>query len=107
MAGRPQLGSARVHTGDRQIDDVQSAARRTADAVNRCPFLNGALQKDQALTTASKTFSHGLGRTPRGCLVLKSTVATSVGFPAAQPTDTTKQSNLIASVAATADLWWF
>lgn len=106
MAGG-KIASRRVFTGDFIGEQAQRTAQDVAQRIGACPFLTGVLVKAQAVTTAAKSYNHGLGRRPQGCIVLNSTVATSLGIPAAQTVDVTKQISMTASAAATADLWFF
>lgn len=102
-----RIAPRNVFTGSFAGEQSQRTAAQVAQKLGACPFCTGILLRAQTVTTAAKTYSHGLGRRPQGCLVLNATVATSVGIPAAQTVDVTKQISMTASAAATADLWFF
>jgi hypothetical protein len=103
-----KVADAREHTGNASADRSQRLAQEVNQAIRQCPLISGVRLDAQVITTASKTYDHGLGRAPVGVLVLKSVTATAMGFPAAQPLDTARQVNLTASAAsAAADLWFF
>lgn len=95
------------HTGDATLDRAQRLAQQSAQIQGACPFVNGVKVASVSLSTSDATVNHKLGRTPAGCLVLKSTAAVSIAFSGTQPSDTTRQSAIKASGTATCDLWFF
>lgn len=61
MSGPRKLGSRREHTGDRQLDAMQSASQEIERRVNVCPFLNGVLRSVRLVNESTATVNHGLG----------------------------------------------
>ena len=111
MTTPTKLAIRRQHTGSHASDEAQRLAQQAARRLNDCPFLVG--RRVDGLTFAAgvdKLVDHGLGRRPRGVLVLRdygTDVCTGVGESSTQPNDTTKQINLRSPDDCTVDLWFF
>lgn len=100
---------AREHTGDRKLDAIQSRTDRVAKAI---PFFaDGVYLEGVVVATTDTVVDHGLGRAPRGYLVLRvqgNAVPFCESLPANQPADLTRQFAFVASGASvTLDLWIF
>lgn len=106
-----RIATRREHTGDRQLDVMQRETQRLAQGQNACPFLAGNLVTGVILVAGTPlTVNHGLGRAPRGCIVVRSYGANAAPPPvesAAQPPDLTRQIALQTIANATFDLWFW
>lgn len=99
----------REHTGSRQLDAIQAGTQRLAA---RLPsWADGVLVEGAVIGTTDTVVDHGLGRAPRGYIVLRvqgNAVPFCESLPANQPPDLTRQFALVASGASvTLDLWFF
>lgn len=104
------LASRRQHTGSRASDEAQRLAQQAAQSLNACPFARGRLVSVTFAAGVDQLVAHGLGRRPRGVLVLRdygANVCTGVGESTTQPTDLAKHINLRSPVTCTVDLWVF
>lgn len=101
----------REHTGDRQLEQIQRESQRVADRGNDCPFLEGNLVTDVQFTgTNATTIDHGLGRAPRGFIVVRSHGANAAPPPkeaSTQPSDLSLQIALQTTSTSTFDLWFW
>jgi hypothetical protein len=96
-----------VPTGDDSADTFQRKAKTVVGSVQDSPILNGVLKENISLTTVTTAVPHGLGRTPKGFIVVDCTVAVDVARDAASSVDRTVFIPLAASVATTVSLWIF
>lgn len=97
----------REHTGNPQLDRIQSEIARLRTIITACPFIAGALVEAEDLTTSPKLVAHRLGRAPRGVIVVKASPDAAIGLSAAQPADTATHVNVESSATATASLWFW
>lgn len=103
-----KLAFRRVQDGTFDTDQAQRLAQQTAQQVNQLPFGSGRRLAAVTVNTTSTTINHGLGRALVGVIVLRGNgVAGAVGFATAQPTDQTRQANLISTANGSYDLWVF
>jgi hypothetical protein len=98
---------AREQFGDPRIERLQNELKKLRALITACPFIEGALIEDEALTTAAKRVDHRLGREPRGFIVLKASPDAAIGLSASQPSDTANAVNVEASASTTATLWFW
>jgi hypothetical protein len=102
------MSGAREQYDDPRMERLQNRIRELERFVDNCPFIDGSLVEDIAMTTASREVVHRLGREPKGFLVLKVTPDAAVGFSASQGTvDPKKIVKLEASATATVTFWFF
>ncbi len=99
------------HTGNPVLDRMQAAVRDLVAFLGLVPMLRGKLITGVVFAAGvAKTIDHGLGRTPRGFFSVRSygtNVANAIGMASTQPTDTTRQINLITTLASTHDVWFW
>lgn len=106
-----KLALRRQHTGSHQADEAQRLAQQAVQRLNACPFIVG--RRLDGITFAAgvdQLVAHGLGRRPRGFLVLRdygANVCTGVGESTTQPENIDQQIKLRSPVACTVDLWAF
>ncbi len=113
MAVIKKLAAFREHTGNRQVDAIQRAAKQTADRANACPFFAGVL-RSVSLSTTPKRVDHGLGARATFMVVRTNYDGTGTArtvneaSAAAQAgLDLTKQLAVVASGNCTVDLWFY
>lgn len=99
--------SAREHFEDPRIDRLQNEVRNLRALIANVPFLDGALIKDEPLTTSPLQIRHRLGRVPKGFIVMSASPDAAVGLSATQPSDQTISVNIEASATTTATLWFW
>jgi len=107
-----KLSNPRVAPGDRERSTLERGIERLQGFLRLVPFLNGNLVTGIVFAAGvAKTIDHGLGRPVRGYIVVRNygtNVANFVGEqPLAQPSDPSKQINLITTLASTMDVWFF
>ncbi len=61
MALRDRITRARVHTGDRRVDELQAQAQRAAEALRLCPFVSGRMKTVSFVAGVPRTVNHGIG----------------------------------------------
>lgn len=77
----------RMHTDDREVNQLQTNILSVLNPVLQNPLLNGALLESVSLGTGTNTVSHGLGRPLRGWIITRrSTAATTYDTQATNPT---------------------
>lgn len=101
------MSGAREQLDSDQLERLQLRISRLEQQIALNPFIGGTRVTAQAIGNRSTTLKHMLPRTPAGFIVLNVTPPADIGYAASQPTDPTKFINLQASVACTADLWFF
>ena len=102
----PKATYAREHFSDPRMERLQNEVKNLRALIAMCPFIDGVLVQDEPLTTSASRVKHRLGRSPKGVILLKSSPPASVGFSAAQPTDTVSAVHVQASASTTATLWF-
>ncbi len=94
----------RVYPADRQLKQLEDNAAEAFGALQVLPLLDGRLVADVDLTTSSLRVEHGLGRTARGYIVVRSDAAQTVYETAAPDASYVY---LRASGTVTVSLWVF
>lgn len=62
----------KIRSGIADVNRLQDAVDSVFNSLKLCPLLDGALIADIQVSTSTVAFDHGLGRAPRGFLVVKS-----------------------------------
>ena len=87
-----------------EINDKNSTMQDILSTLQNNVLFNGRLIKDIAvLSTADKTFDHGLGRVPNGYLVVKKSANCDLVFKSS----TTLTLTLRSSANSTISIWVF
>jgi len=87
-------------TSDRVVADLQSLIRE----LSAVPFLEGKSLKNVALAAGATQIQHGLGRAPRGWIVISFSGAAASDFPRQTAADA-EVLELTVTNAATVSLW--
>ena len=88
--------------------ETSQLQRNTADFVQQLldnPLLDGVLLEDIDVTTTATAFSHGLGREPRGYIIVKANASVTIYVTTSTTPKTTLK--LTGSGTATISLWVF
>lgn len=84
---------------DRVLSNLDDRIRQ----IVKVPVLDGVLISDQDIPTAGVDIIHGLGRTPRGAIVVRASAGSRYTMDSFGATSFT----VTASTASTVDLWVF
>ena len=98
------MSITKIQSPDEMLNRIQDGIIREVNPVLANVLLRGRLLEDVAVATSSTAVSHGLGRPPKGWIVVDQNVAAHVHSPSAS---TDKFLYLIAGSAATLSLWVF
>lgn len=95
--------SSQVAEVDLAVARIQEAARDSLQRVIDGGLLKGRLIESASVSTTAAAISHGLGRTPRGWIVVDKNAAVHVHRTAWDSRTLT----LVGSASATVSLWVF
>jgi hypothetical protein len=90
--------------------DVDRAIRSLSERISQITgvgIINGRLVEEQALTTAFTTITHGLGRMPKGVLVVKNDLTATLSLIRTQEFTSTTFDIRSYSGSITVSLWIF
>ncbi|MBW2735611.1 MAG: hypothetical protein JRH20_24765 [Deltaproteobacteria bacterium] len=85
---------------------LQENLERCLQFIDQCPIIDGRLIEDVEILAATTTIKHGLGRTPRGWVVVGKLPTFHVIVELSR-SSTTLVLDVNAAVSVTVDLWVF
>ena len=97
----------RVTTGDRVTEELQDNAEPIMKKVQEAFLLDGVLLKKETIATTATDVNHGLGRAPKGFIVIRRRGDATVWDLQYDSKSSAKTLTLIASAEVEVDLWVF